>query len=51
MIAFVLSLAWACWLIAFGIGTRTYVFWFAVIPSVLVLWSLAAPSTGRAFLN
>jgi hypothetical protein len=38
-------------LIAFASETRAYVFWFAFIPSTLVLWSLAAPRTRRAFLG
>jgi hypothetical protein len=51
MILFALSLAWALALIASTSAARAYVFWFAVIPSALVLWSLAAPRTRRDFLD
>jgi hypothetical protein len=50
MILYALGLARGLWLVAFsGYGVDGY--WFAVIPSVLVLWSLAAPRTRRAFLG
>ena len=52
VILYALSLAWAVWLVAFyAYGPHAAGFWFAVIPSVLVLWSLAAPRTRRAFLD
>lgn len=51
MIDFVLSLAWALALIVYTSAARAYVFWFAAIPSTLVLWSLIAPRTRRAFLD
>lgn len=53
MIDFSLSLAWALWLVAFYNDSlaRAAQWWFAVILSTLVLWSLAAPRTRRAFLD
>ena len=50
MIVYVLSLARGLWVVAFY-GDGVDRFWIGVLPSILVLWSLAAPRTRRAFLD